>query len=130
MPIYRGHESVLHRSGKLALAQLLASRGFLALCEHLCSDVVAFRPAQGRKRMVCGEHDTHLKTIGSNVRRDFARGCSSLVILVPDDPSRAAARRLLRREFPREIQCRIGVLTYDACRRQLARLSPDSTPQT
>lgn len=123
MPTNRGHESALHRSGKQALARLLASRGFLVLCEHQLADMVAFRPAHGRIRIVCGEHDTRVKTVRRNVCRDFARRCDGLVILVPDERSRQAVRRLLRREFSREIQCRIGVLTYAVCGRQLERLS-------
>lgn len=118
----RGRESALHRAGKLGLGRLLASRGFLVLFEHLLADMVAFRCAHSELRIVCGEHDTTLRNVRNNVHRDFAKGCSALVILVPDASSRAAVRRLLRREFSHDIQCRIGVITYDACYRQLGKL--------
>lgn len=125
MPIKRGCESALHRAGKLALGRLLATRGFLVLLEHRLADVVAFRFAQGLRRIVCGEHDTTLRRIRSNVRRDFARGTNALVILVPNDAVRAAVRRLLRREFSRDLQSRIGVITYDTCSRQLGQRPSD-----
>ena len=131
MAIKRGRESALHRAGKLALGRLLASRGFLVLFEHLLADVVAFRRAHSGLRTVCGEHDTTIRNVRSNVRRDFANGCRSLVILVSNESARAAVRRLLRREFPRDIQTRIGVITYDACYRQLGKLPPNLlTPVT
>jgi hypothetical protein len=88
--------------------------------------VVAFRPADRGLRTVCGEHETTLRNVRSNVRRDFAKGCRALVILVPDEPSRAAVRRLLRREFPRALQSRIGVITYGACSRQSGQLPSGS----
>ena len=131
MAIKRGRESALHRAGKLALGRLLTTRGFLVLFEHLLADLVAFRRAHSELRIVCGEHETTLRNVRNNVRRDFAKGCSALVILVPDASSRAAVRRLLRREFSHDIQSRIGVITYDACYRQLGKLPSDFlTPVT
>lgn len=126
MPINHARESALHRDGKLALGRLLSIRGFLILFEHLLADLVAVRRGIDGLRILCGEHDTTIRNVGNNVRRDFARGCNSLVILVPDESARAAVRRLLRRDFSRHIQTRIGVLTYDTCRRQLEKLPVDA----
>ena len=131
MGIKRGRESARHRTGKLALGRLLASRGFLVLFEHLLADLVAFRRVHRELRIVCGEHETTLRNVRNNVRRDFAKGCSALVILVPEASSRAAVRRLLRREFSPNVQSRIGVITYDACYRRLGKLPSDLlTPVT
>ena len=120
MSIYRAHESSQHPEGKRNLGRLLARRQFLILYEHKLADVVAFRAGNGTLRVLCGEHDLTHRNMRRNVERNFANGCAAMIMLVPNESARAAARRLLRREFPRAIWTRIGILTHDACRRQLA----------
>ena len=123
MSIYRAHESSQHPKGKWELGQLLSLRQFLVLYEHMLSDVVAFRVVCAILRVVCGEHDLTRRNLRRNVERNFANGCTAMIILVPDASAQAAARRLLRREFPRGVWTRIGILTHDNCRRKLAGTS-------
>jgi hypothetical protein len=116
-----GRESMLHRAGKVALGLLFAIRGFLVLFEVMLTDVLGFRRSGNAVRCVCGEHDLRTHTIAPNVRRDFANGCASCVILVPDEASRMAARQRLHRDFPRSVWTRIGILTHAECCRQLSK---------
>ena len=120
MNIHRAHESSQHPEGKGDLGRLLSRRQFLVLYEHKLADVVAFRAVQGSMRVLCGEHELTRRNMRRNVERNFANGCAAMVMLVPDESARAAARRLLRREFPRSVWTRIGILTHDSCRRALA----------
>jgi len=130
MPINRGRERQLHLAGKRMLGLLLSSRKFLALFEHKLADVVAFRLGRGGgRRIVCGEHELTNRNVRRNVQRNFFNGCSAMVILVPEERARTAIRRLLRREFPRHIWTRVGILTHDTCCRQMAKMPPISLPQ-
>ena len=122
----RGHESLLHRAGKVALGLLLATRGFLVLFEVMLADLLAFRRSRNAVRCVCGQHDRRTHTVSPNVRRDFANGCASCILLVPDDAARAAVRRKLHQEFPRVVWSRVGILTHAECCRQLLK-QPDHT---
>ena len=123
--INRASEKKLHLQGKLALALLFSSRRFMVLFERRLADLVAFRRTSTGMRVVCGEHDTTVRTVARNVRRDFANGCNSLVILVQQETQRAAIRRLISREFSDRIQHRTGIITYEDCDRQLKKLSID-----
>jgi hypothetical protein len=120
MNIYRAHESSQHPEGKWNLGRLLSHRRFLVLYEHMLADVVAFRASEGVLRVVCAEHELTRRNMRRNVERNFANGCAAMVMLVPDESARAAARRLLRREFSRSVWIRIGILTHDICQRVLA----------
>jgi len=120
MNIYRARESSKHPEGKQDLGRLLSRRRFLVLYEHKLADLVAFRAAAVALRILCGEHDLTRRNMRRNVARNFANGCTAMIILVPNEPARAAARRLLQREFPRSIWTRIGILTHAACRNRLA----------
>jgi len=119
MPINHGRESPEHCEGKRALGCLLSHRKFFVLFEHRLADVVAFRQTHGRRRIICGEHELTNRNVRRNVQRDFANGCNAIVILVPNESARASVRRLLRREFPRHIWTCVGIVTHDACRRQV-----------
>lgn len=123
MNIHRAHENPLHPEGKGDLGRLLSRRQFLVLYEHKLADVVAFRAVQGSLRVLCGEHELTRRNMRRNVQRNFANGCAAMVMLVPDESACAAARRLLRREFPRSVWTRIGILTHASCRRALAGTS-------
>lgn len=127
--IIRGRESRLHRAGKVALGLLLATHGFLVLFEVMLADLLAFCPSGNVVRCVCGQHDLRIHTVRPNVRRDFANGCASCIILVPDDAARAAVRRRLRQDFPRVVWTRVGILTHADCCRQLLK-QPDHTLAT
>ena len=119
MNFYRAHESPQHPEGKQDLGWLLSRRRFLILYEHMLADLVAFRPSKGKMRVLCGEHQLTRRNMRRNVERNFANGCDAMVMLVPDESARAAARRFLCRNFPRSVWTRIGILTHDTCRRCL-----------
>jgi hypothetical protein len=124
MPLTHAKESLPHIRGKQDLGRLLSRREFLVLYEHMLADVVAFRRAKQGLHIVCGQHDRRTHTVRRNVQRDFANGCHAMVILVPNKSARAAARRLLRREFPRSVWTRVGIITYATCSALLAREVP------
>lgn len=121
MHLHRARENSTHPRGKADLGRLLSRCGFLVLYEHKLADVVAFRPAQGGVRIVCGEHDQRVYTVSPNVQRNFRNGCHAMVVLVPDESVRAAVRRRLCRDFRRGIWNRVGIITHEICQQQLAR---------
>lgn len=126
MNIHRAHESIRHADGKIELGRLLTERRFYVLYEHKLADVVAFRPAAGRMRILCAEHELTRRNVCRNVRRNFGNGCTAMLMLVPDEAARVATRRFLQFVFPRRLWSRIGILTHAGCRQQLAKLAQDS----
>jgi len=123
MSLHHGHESHDHRAAKRDLGSLLSALGCQVYFEANQSDLVAVRCHPGRLgRLLCGEVQTRLQHTVPNLRRDFARGASVVLIVVDGAALRAAVRRQVRRAFPRQVWSRIAVLTLPSLQRALARL--------
>lgn len=125
----RGPEKPETLFGKKNLAALFTRRGFKTLFEHRFADVLAYRVKDRKLRIVAGESDTEIKTSVPNVLRDIRNGADAIVIHTPSEALRAAIRRKLKRDLPRAIWTRVGIITKAGCLALFDRVGSDSLHQ-
>jgi hypothetical protein len=120
--MHRAGESPNHLQGKILLARLFDLLGYLSFFERWLSDVVAQKLVNGRLRRICAEYERSMRNVIRNLTRNFTAGCDAMVTLVPDEKLRAAMRRKLKRELPRDQWTKVGIVTMSELQRVVARL--------
>jgi hypothetical protein len=111
----RGHETPEHRTDKCEVLHLLRSLGHgIVLCEQEYCDVVAIQP---RSAAVLGvEIERTSRNVLKNLSRNFARGCSNVLIVCPDFKILGEISRKLARALPQEFWTRTALTTMSALR--------------
>jgi hypothetical protein len=125
-----GREKPLHRAMKQTVAKLYLLLGWIILFEEQLCDVVAFkcRP-NGRLRLVGVEPQTvATRHVCVNVRRDLAGGCAVVLLVAPSQQVRAALKRIIRRDLPRELWLKVGFTTVEQIQQAIARLEANHAP--
>jgi|SRR5579859_3414318 len=122
----RGHETPEHRTDKCEVHRFLRSLGHgIVLCEQQDCDVVAIRPQSAAILGV--EIERTSRNVLKNLSRDFARGCSNVLIVCPDFKILGEVSRKLARALPHEFWARTALTTMSALRlmQPLAFSSPE-----
>jgi len=122
MQLNRGHEKMEHRAMKQLIAKLFTLLDFLVFFEERECDVVAWKcQANGHVRLVGIEAERSTRNLIRNVTRDLARGCCIVLIVVPVDALRTAARRQVQQYLP-DFGTKVGITTASAIEQVIARL--------
>ena len=118
-----GHETIEHLNMKHLIATFFGLLGWMVLFEHLLSDVVAAKvTSSGRLRIVCGEAERKNTTACRNIIKDQSRGCDSVISVVRSERQRAALRRKLQQNLPREMWTKVGIVTIGQIAERVERL--------
>lgn len=107
---------------KLLLVLVYSLPDWLVFSEEgLCDAIAVKAGADGWLHTVACEAERTLRNFSRNLLRNLRDGHHRMLVLVPSDSLARAARRRLRREFSREIQIRVGIVTVASLRNALAR---------
>ncbi|MGZ5506542.1 MAG: hypothetical protein ACXWJX_14150 [Limisphaerales bacterium] len=112
----RGNESKdKHLLPKCEVLHFLHSFGYgTALCELECCDIVAVHPICGKAIGI--EFENSNRNALRNLTRDFANGCSEVLIVCPDFKTLGEVARKLTRVLPHELWPRLSLATLSALR--------------
>lgn len=99
----------------IKVIRFLDSLGYgLIVREHLHCDVMAIRPhSQG---ILSAEIELSVRNLMKNCARDFAVGCTHVLIVSPDFKTTGEIARKLDRELRPELWENVGVITTSALR--------------
>jgi len=124
------NESLPHLQEKNDASELMRRLGFgVVLQEHENCDLIVTHP--GCASILALEIEQSPRNVLRNLSRNFAQGCTSVLVICPDFYIAALVARRIAKSLPPELQARTALSTAGALRLvQPLRFAGNSTAQT